>query len=89
MEPSEEAMRRKKNETLDFIGFEGSKRCFFEENLPVIPAFLKERPRFCQSASHFQLYRIRQILHLFYQWLTKEFSAQGYREERTREPSPM
>jgi hypothetical protein len=43
---SEEAMRRTKNETLDFIGFEGNGMINSEEKLPVIPAFPEERPRF-------------------------------------------
>jgi hypothetical protein len=37
-------MRRTKNETLDFIGFEGNGIIIFEEKLPVIPAFPEERP---------------------------------------------
>ena len=43
---SEEAMRRTKNRTLDFIGFESSEQAVSEENLPGIPAFSEERPRF-------------------------------------------
>jgi len=43
---SEEAMRRNKNTPLDFIGFEGSSMSNSGENLPAIPAFPGERPRF-------------------------------------------
>jgi hypothetical protein len=43
---SEEAMRRTKNESLDFTGFEGNGIIISEKKLPTIPAFPEERPRF-------------------------------------------
>jgi len=40
----EVAKRRTKNETLDFIGFEGNGIIISGEKLPVVPAFREERP---------------------------------------------
>jgi hypothetical protein len=53
------------------------KQVFFEKNLPVIPDFVEECPRFSRITSHFLHYRGRHALLLFYQRLTKEFSLKA------------
>jgi hypothetical protein len=62
-------MRRKEHKPL----IVKQQQAFFEENLPVIPGFAEERPRFSRTTSHFLHNRCGHDLFLFYQWLTKEF----------------